>query len=148
MDDYSYRRRSPALRALASAKRRTPQPLTFRHWTGVTPYTSSFELAGSCVFDKQSPGVFRCGPYIRRYTGRPYPEVTAAVLPSSLARNHSFTLVYSTCLPVSVYGTGCLNHLRDFSWKALRLNLLKRVFPSIPNFSIKGSPADFLSERF
>ncbi len=35
--------------------------LTFRHWSGVTPYTSSYEFAGSCVFDKQSPGLFRCG---------------------------------------------------------------------------------------
>ena len=31
------------------------QCLTFSHWSGVTPYTSSYEFAGSCVFDKQSP---------------------------------------------------------------------------------------------
>ena len=37
--------------------------LTFWHWSGVTPYTSSYEFAGSCVFDKQSPGIFRCGPH-------------------------------------------------------------------------------------
>ena len=30
--------------------------LTFWHWSSVTPYTSSYEFAGSCVFDKQSPG--------------------------------------------------------------------------------------------
>ena len=30
--------------------------LTFRHWSGVTPYTSSFEFAGSCVFGKQLVG--------------------------------------------------------------------------------------------
>ncbi len=30
-------------------------PLTFSHRSGVTPYTSSCELAGSCVFGKQSP---------------------------------------------------------------------------------------------
>ena len=35
--------------------------LTFRHRAGVTPYTSSFDLAESCVFDKQSPGPFHCG---------------------------------------------------------------------------------------
>ena len=29
-------------------------PLTFSHRSGVTPYTSSYEFAGSCVFDKQS----------------------------------------------------------------------------------------------
>ena len=28
--------------------------LTFQHWSGFTRYTSSYELAGSCVFDKQS----------------------------------------------------------------------------------------------
>ena len=31
------------------------ESITFWHWTGITSYTSSFELAGSCVFDKQSP---------------------------------------------------------------------------------------------
>ena len=33
--------------------------LTFQHWAGVRPYTSSFEFAESCVFDKQSllPGL-------------------------------------------------------------------------------------------
>ena len=35
--------------------------LTFRHWAGVSPYTSSFDLADTCVFDKQSPGPFHCG---------------------------------------------------------------------------------------
>ena len=30
--------------------------MTFWHWSSVTPYTSSYEFAGSCVFDKQSPG--------------------------------------------------------------------------------------------
>ena len=33
-----------------------PPHLTFRHWSGITPYTSSYEFAGSCVFGKQSPG--------------------------------------------------------------------------------------------
>jgi hypothetical protein len=33
-----------------------PPWLTFRHWSGVTPYTSSYEFAGSCVFGKQLPG--------------------------------------------------------------------------------------------
>ena len=32
-----------------------PPCLTFRHWSGVTPYTSSYEFAGSCVFGKQLP---------------------------------------------------------------------------------------------
>ena len=35
--------------------------LTFRHRAGVRPYTSSFDLAESCVFDKQSLGPIHCG---------------------------------------------------------------------------------------
>ena len=35
--------------------------LTFQHRAGVTPYTSSFDLAESCVFAKQSLGPFHCG---------------------------------------------------------------------------------------
>ena len=30
--------------------------LTFWHWSGVTPYTSSYEFAWSCVFGKQLAG--------------------------------------------------------------------------------------------
>jgi hypothetical protein len=36
--------------------------LTFQHWAGVSPYTSTFVLAQTCVFVKQSHGLFRCGP--------------------------------------------------------------------------------------
>ena len=35
--------------------------LTFRHRAGVTPYTSSFDLAQTCVFGKQLPGPILCG---------------------------------------------------------------------------------------
>ena len=41
---------------------REPLPLTFRHRAGVSPYTSTFVLAETCVFGKQSLGLFRCGP--------------------------------------------------------------------------------------
>ena len=37
-------------------------PLTFQHWAGVSPYTSTFVLAETCVFDKQLLGLFSCGP--------------------------------------------------------------------------------------
>lgn len=46
--------------------------------------------------------IFRCG---LAELGRPYPEVTAAFLPSSLRTSHSFALVFSTLPPVSVCGT-------------------------------------------
>ena len=36
-------------------------PLTFQHRAGVSPYTSSFDLAETCVFAKQSLGPILCG---------------------------------------------------------------------------------------
>src|ERR1700689_4412843 len=68
-------------------------PLTFRHRAGVSPYTSTFVLAQTYVFGKQLHGFLSCGP---PKGGGPYSEVTAAVLPSSLTKNHSYTLVFST----------------------------------------------------
>ncbi len=38
-----------------------PLRLTFQHWAGVSPYTSSYDLAETCVFGKQSPRLIRCG---------------------------------------------------------------------------------------
>ena len=35
--------------------------LTYRHWAGVSLYTSSFDLAQTCVFDKQSLRPILCG---------------------------------------------------------------------------------------
>ena len=35
--------------------------LTFQHWAGVSPYTSSYDLAETCVFGKQLPGPLHCG---------------------------------------------------------------------------------------
>ena len=67
--------------------------LTFRHRAGVSPYTSTFVLAETYVFGKQLHGFFSCDLH---KGGRPYSEVTAACLPSSLTKNHSYTLVYST----------------------------------------------------
>jgi hypothetical protein len=39
--------------------------LTFQHRAGVSPYTSSFDLAETCVFAKQSPGPIHCGSISR-----------------------------------------------------------------------------------
>ena len=36
-------------------------PLTFRHWAGVSPYTSYLYFAQTCVFGKQSLGPILCG---------------------------------------------------------------------------------------
>ena len=35
--------------------------LTFQHWAGVSPYTSSFDFAETCVFAKQLPEPIHCG---------------------------------------------------------------------------------------
>ena len=47
-------------------------PLTFQHWAGVSPYTSSYDLAETCVFGKQLTGPFHCG----HSRGDASPEVT------------------------------------------------------------------------
>ena len=41
--------------------RLAPLLLTFQHRAGVSSYTSSFDLAETCVFAKQSPGPILCG---------------------------------------------------------------------------------------
>ena len=80
---------------------REPLLVIFWHWAGITPYTSSYELAESCVFGKQSPGLVSCGLLDKCEGGRSYPEVTIAVLQSSLSMVFPFSLVYShqsTCV--------------------------------------------------
>ena len=37
-----------------------PLHVIFWHWAGITPYTSTYVFAESCVFGKQSPEFFRC----------------------------------------------------------------------------------------
>ena len=38
--------------------------LTFRHWAGISPYTSAYALAETYVFVKQSPGPILCHPTV------------------------------------------------------------------------------------
>jgi len=47
-----------------------PLHLTFRHRAGVSPYTSAYALAETCVFSKQSDGPFLCGPHQLTAQGR------------------------------------------------------------------------------
>ena len=50
--------------------------------------------------------------------GSPYPEVTDALLPSSLTQDDPFALVYSTTPPVLDCGTvSHSSRMRRFSWK-------------------------------
>ena len=77
--------------------------LTFQHRAGVSPYTSSYDLAQTCVFDKQSPGPLHCDPTC---VGYPFSRSYRVILPSSLTTLHPLALEFSSHLPVSVCGTG------------------------------------------
>ena len=49
----------------------SPPGFTFPHWSHVTPYTSSFNLAESCVFAKQSVGPLFCDPFFEEVSFLP-----------------------------------------------------------------------------
>ena len=92
-----------------------PLPLTFQHWAGVSPYMSALAFAGTCVFVKQSPGPVICdhqslGPYSLHHQWYPFSLSYGVNLPSSLTRDHPFTLRFlplPTCVGLR-YG-----HLRS-----------------------------------
>ena len=48
-----------------------PFPLTFQHWAGVSPYTSDFSFAETCVLVKQSLGPVFCDPRRHPVTRKP-----------------------------------------------------------------------------
>ena len=77
--------------------------LTFRHRAGVSPYTSSFDLAETCVFAKQLPGPIHCGSACTEHSLSLSYGVN---LPSSLTTLLPLALESSSYLPVSVCGTG------------------------------------------
>ena len=78
--------------------------LTFQHRAGVSPYTSSFDLAETCVFGKQSLGPFTA----TLFRGCPFSRSYGTILPSSLTTLLPLALGFSPHLPVSVCGTGTL----------------------------------------
>ena len=85
--------------------------LTFQHRAGVSPYTSSFDLAETCVFDKQLPGPIHCGLACARH---PFSRSYGVNLPSSLTTLLPLALEFSSYLPVSVCGTGSLDIHKAF----------------------------------
>ncbi len=78
---------------------------TYQHRADVRLYTSSYDFAESCVFDKQSLPSFQLHldlvTQIRLCFSRSY----TYNLPSSFSTIISYTLVYSTQPPVLVFGT-------------------------------------------
>ena len=86
---------------------RLTDPRDLPHRAGVRPYTSPCGLAESCVFDKQSLGLFRCGrgpPGGSPFTARGAPSSLSygAIVPSSLTMVPPIASVCSTRPPVSV----------------------------------------------
>src|SRR5215470_4590211 len=71
---------------------RPPLPFTFRHWAGVSPYTSACAFAETCVFGKQSLEPICCGPLALPLLGHPFFRRYGVNLPSSLTEAHSSTL--------------------------------------------------------
>ena len=85
--------------------------------------------------------------------GRPYLEITTAVLPSSLTKVLSCTLGFSPRIPVSVYGTDTIRlalegflgtifariaSVKDFSFCHLCLVKIVPDLPKTPNASINA----------
>ena len=95
-----------------------PPILTFSHRSGVTPYTSSCELAGSCVFGKQLAEILSLRPSFNRGQAL---SLTYGRLYAEFLRGKSLVplglLALSTCVGFR-YGDLTLV-LLDFSRKAL-----------------------------
>ena len=88
-------------------------PLTFRHWAGVSPYTSPCGLAETCVFGKQSPGpapatLLGSRREAGHRTGHPFSRSYGVILLNSLTRVLSYTLGY---LPLPTSGGLRYGHL-------------------------------------
>ncbi len=78
--------------------------MTFQHRAGVSPHTSSYDLAETCVFGKQLLGPFLCG--LTSLSRLPLLRTYGVNLPSSLTTLLPLVLGFSPHPPVSVCGTG------------------------------------------
>ena len=95
--------------------------MTFRHRAGVSPYTSSFDFAETCVFGKQSLGPFHCG-HLGLKSARDCHPTVAPLLPKLRGHFAEFLFEGSSdrlgilYLPTCVgFGTGTSNLPRRFS---------------------------------
>ena len=95
--------------------------MTFRHRAGVSPYTSSYDFAETCVFGKQSLGPFHCGP-LGLGGVNPLDPTGASLLPklrdhfaeflNESSSDHLGILYLPTCVG---FGTGTSHLPRRFS---------------------------------
>ena len=97
--------------------------MTFQHRAGVSPYTSSYDFAETCVFGKQSLGPFHCGP-LELHSAREFYSTGAPLLPKLRGHFAEFLNEGSSdrlgilYLPTCVgFGTGTPVLPRRFSWR-------------------------------
>jgi hypothetical protein len=123
--------------------------VTFRHRAGVSPYTSSFDFAETCVFGKQSLGPFHCGPLELRPQG--LHSTGAPLLPKLRGHFAEFLNEGSSdrlgilYLPTCVgFGTGTRHLPRRFS----RRHGFRNFAPEGARYPVSGlRPADFPTGR-
>ena len=102
-------------------------PLTFRHRAGVSPYTSPFGFAETCVFVKQSPGPFHCGllpeaPLLPKLRGQ-YAEFLNNPSPVGLRILSSSTCVglrYGRCSHTYTFSRHSVNSLPYLNFSPFR----------------------------
>ena len=140
-------------------------PLTFRHRAGVSPYTSPFGFAETCVFDKQSPGPFHCGllsqapllPKLRgqyaEFLNNPSPDGLRILSSSTcvglrygrLRYTHTFSRHHFLLLPYSNFGPfrpGLPTPGMSFHVVSVYLNLLAATeyLPFVHRLRLSASP--------
>src|SRR5258708_38461210 len=98
-----------------------PLLVTCQPRAGVSPYTSSYDFAETCVFGKQSLGPFHCG-HLGLESAKDYHPTTAPLLPKLRGHFAEFLFEGSSdrlgilYLPTCVgFGTGTSNLPRRFS---------------------------------
>ncbi len=115
-------------------KLRTLLLFTFQHRAGVRLHTSCYHLTESCVFNKQSLPLSICRFPNLKMGKHPFSRGYEVILPSSFNIILSSALVYSTCSPMSIWGTVY------FALKESKFSQFHQVFSqkstSLPNHSI------------
>ena len=114
--------------------RLAPLLLTFQHRAGVSSYTSSFDLAETCVFAKQSPGPILCGhiavaPLFPKLRGQ-FAEFLNYPSPVGLR-----ILFLSTCVGLRY---GHLRYSQDFSRPSPRILPYSNFSPLRPGQPTPG----------
>ena len=77
--------------------RLAPLLVIFWHWAGITPYTSAYALAESCVFGKQSPELVRWTHLYKVYKWEPFSRSYGRFFAEFL--KHSYPIRLSVLTP-------------------------------------------------